>query len=132
MPTVQSASGSFAGLDNPPQTATFAFPWVFGSGVPALWTVGGFTFDLIASHIVSQIGDGFLLVAGTGMITGPAGFDPTRGNWLFSVQDDPADGVFSFSGSTQATPDGGATVALLGLALAGIEGIRRKLMRAKS
>ena len=29
-------------------------------------------------------------------------------------------------------PDGGATVALLGLALAGIEGIRRKLRRAKS
>jgi hypothetical protein len=130
MPTVQSASGSFAGLDG--ATATFAFPWVFGSGVPALWTVGGFTFDLIASHIVSQIGDGFLLVAGTGMITGPAGFDPTGGNWLFTVQDDPAGGVFSFSGSTQATPDGGATVALLGLALAGIEGIRRKLMRAKS
>ena len=130
MPTVQSASGSFAGLDN--QTAIFAFPWVFGSGVPVLWTVGGFTFDLITSHIVSQIGDGFLLVAGTGLITGPAGFDPTRGNWLFSVQDDPAAGVFSFSGSTQATPDGGATVALLGLALAGIEGVRRKLRRSKS
>jgi VPDSG-CTERM motif len=128
MPTVQSASGSFAGLDG--ATATFAFPWVFGSGVPALWTVGGFTFDLIASHIVSQIGDGFLLVAGTGFITN--GVDSTRANWLFSVQDDPANGVFSFSGSTQATPDSGATVALLGLALAGIEGIRRKLRRSKS
>jgi hypothetical protein len=30
-----------------------------------------------------------------------------------------------------AVPDGGATVALLGLALAGIEGMRRKLKRDK-
>ena len=52
--------------------------------------------------------------------------------WSFSAQDDPADGVFSFSGASEAIPDGGATVALLGLALAGIEGIRRKLRRAKS
>ena len=128
MPTVQGADGSFAGLDN--QTAIFANPWVFGSGAPALWTVGGFTFNLIASSIVSQGAD-FLLVSGTGIITGN-GFDATRGNWLFSIQDAPAGLVFSWSGGSAATPDGGATVALLGLALAGIEGIRRKLTRAKS
>ena len=50
-------------------TATFAFPWTFGSGVTALWRVGGFTFNLIASHIVFQ-GGGFLFVSGTGTITG--------------------------------------------------------------
>ena len=131
MPTVQGASGNFAGLDNPPQTATFAFPWVFGSGTPVLWSVGGFTFNLIASSIVSQIGDGNLLVTGTGYIS-HAGFAPTSATWFFSVQDDPADGVFSWSGGSEAIPDGGATVALLGLALAGIEGIRRKLRSAKS
>jgi VPDSG-CTERM motif len=128
MPTVQSASGSFSGLAG--ATATFAFSWSFNSGPIALfWQVGGFTFDLIASRIVSQ-GGGFLSVFGTGTISGN-GFDATRGTWSFTVQDDASNGVFSFSGGSQATPDGGATVALLGLALAGIEGIRRKLMRAK-
>jgi hypothetical protein len=73
----------------------------------------------------------FLPSFGTGIITGN-GFDDTAGTWSFTAQDDPSNGVFSFSGGSQATPDGGATVALLGLALAGIEGIRRKLMRAKS
>ena len=130
MPTVQGASGSFAGLDNPPQTAIFANPWVFGSGAPALWTVGGFTFSLIASTIISQGAD-FLLVSGTGIITGN-GLDPSSASWLFSIQEAPAGLVFSWSGGSEAIPDGGATVALLGLALAGIEGIRRKLMRAKS
>ncbi|MGC2353370.1 MAG: VPDSG-CTERM sorting domain-containing protein, partial [Candidatus Udaeobacter sp.] len=63
------------------------------------------------------------------------GFDATAGTWSFTAQNGSANGVFSFSASTfssQATPDGGATVALLGLALAGIEGTRRKLKRAKS
>ena len=131
MPTVQSVSGSFASFVNVNDTATFAFPWSFNSGPIALfWQVDGFTFSLIASNIVFQ-GGGFLNVFGTGTITGH-GFDPTAGTWNFTVQDDPSNGVFSFSGGSEAIPDGGATVALLGLALAGIEGIRRKLMRAKS
>jgi hypothetical protein len=128
MPTVQGASGSFAGLDN--STAIFANPWVFGAGVPALWVVGGFTFNLIASTIVAQ-GTDFLLVSGTGIITGN-GFDPTRGSWFFSIQEGPAGDVFSWSGGSAATPDGGTTVALLGLALAGIECTRRKLSRSKT
>ena len=130
MPTVQSASGSFSGLDG--QTATFAFPWSFNSGpIAGFWTVGGFTFNLIASSIVSQMGDGFLAVSGTGTISGN-GFAATFSNWLFTVQDDSSNGVFSFSGGSEAIPDSGATVALLGLALSGIEGIRRKLRRATS
>ena len=130
MPTVQSASGSFAGLDG--QTATFAFPWTFGSGQAAFWTVGGFTFNLIASTIISQMGDGFLAVSGTGTISGNGYATTTGVTWNFTVQDDASNGVFSFSGGSEAIPDSGATVALLGLGLAGIEGIRRKLMRSKS
>jgi len=130
MPTVQSGSGSFAGLAG--ATATFAFPWTFGSGQAALWTVGGFTFNLIASTIISQIGDGFLLVSGTGTISGNGSPVTTGVTWFFSVQDDSSNGVFSFSGGSEAIPDGGPTVALLGLALAGIESIRRKLRRATS
>jgi len=131
MPTVQSVSGNMAAFVTVGDTATFTpfSTWSFNSGPIALfWQVDGFTFSLIASHIVFQ-GSGFLNVSGTGTITGN-GFTPTAVDWFFTVQDDPANGVFSFSGGN--VPDGGATVALLGLALAGIEGIRRKLMRAKS
>jgi hypothetical protein len=131
MPTVQSVSGSYAAFANVGDTATFSAPWSFNSGpISMFWQVDGFTFNLIASHIVSQ-GNGFLNVSGTGTITGN-GFTATAGTWSFTTQDDPANGVFSFSASGQSLPDGGATVALLGLAFAGIEGIRRKLRRAKS
>ena len=128
MPTVESASGIFAGLAG--QTATFAFSWSFTSGaITGFWTVGGYTFDLIASTLVFQ-GNGFVFVDGRGTITGPGLNAPRSATWLFSVQDPSSGGVFSFSGSS-SIPDGGATVALLGLSLAGIEGIRRKLRRAK-
>ena len=130
MPTVESVSGNLDLFVNAGDTATFANQWTFGSGVAALWVVDGFTFDLISSFILFRQ-DGFLSVSGTGTITGN-GFDPTTVSWSFTTQDDASDGVFSFSGANQAIPDGGATVALLGVALAGIEGIRRKLRRAKS
>jgi hypothetical protein len=130
-PTVQSVSGNFAYFVNAGDFVTFTPTWSFTSGPIALfWQVDGFTFSLIASNIVFQ-GSGFLNVFGTGTITGH-GFDPTSGTWSFTAQDDPSNGIFSFSGGSEAIPDGGATVALLGLALAGIEGTRRKLRRAKS
>ena len=133
-PTVESASGSYAGFVHIGDAVTFTPTWSFNSGaITAFWQVDGFTFDLIASSIVFQ-GGGFLAVSGTGTISGH-GFDATAGTWTFSTQDDSSNGVFSFSASTfssQATPDGGPTVALLGLALAGIECTRRKLKRPKS
>ena len=130
MPTVQSASGSFAGLAG--AFVTFTSSWSFNSGPIALfWQVGGFTFNLIASNIVFQ-GGGFLAVSGTGTISGNGYATTTGVTWSFTVQDDSSNGVFSFSAGSEAIPDGGATVALLGVALAGIEGTRRKLMRAKS
>jgi hypothetical protein len=130
MPTVVAASGSFTGLDN--QSATFTSSmWNFNSSaISAFWAVDGFTFDLISSNVVVRI-DGSIYVTGTGRISGN-GFDNTLMSWFFSTQDDPANHVFSFSGGGEALPDGGATVALLGLSLAGIEGIRRKVRKAKS
>ena len=131
MPTVESVSGNLAYYVNVGDTATFPSAWSFNSGpIAVFWQVDGFTFSLIASSIVFQ-GDGFLSVSGTGTISGH-GFATTNVTWSFTAQDDPSDGVFSFSGTNQALPDGGATVALLGLGLAGIEGIRRKLRRSKS
>ena len=129
MPTVESVSGSFAAFVNVGDSVTFTPTWSFISGaITAFWSVDGFTFNLIASHIVYQA-NGFLAVYGRGTITGH-GLN-TTGSWSFTAQDDPSNGVFSFSAGSEI-PDGGATVALLGLSLAGIEGIRRKVKRAKS
>ena len=101
-PTVVSRSGSFASVSvGAPVTMTA--PWNFNSGpLPALWSVGGFTFNLTASSIGVQ-GNGFLTVSGTGTITGN-GYSGTPGTWKFSTQNPPANGVFSFSASTTATP----------------------------
>jgi hypothetical protein len=126
-PFVASADGSFTGLAG--SAATFAVPWSFNSGpVANFWSAGVFVFNLIASSITVQAG-GSLIVDGTGTITG-GGFDATAGSWHFTTQNPSAEGVFSFSGATGALPDGGMTVALLGIALAGVELLRRKLKAA--
>jgi hypothetical protein len=129
MPTVIGASGNFASFATIGDSATFPSTWTFGSGATILWQVDGFTFNLIASSVVFNQ-DGFLLVSGTGRVTGH-GYNNRPATWNFTVQDDPSNNVFSWSGGIEV-PDGGTTLALLGLALAGIEGIRRKLRRAKS
>jgi hypothetical protein len=128
---VDAASGDFLPFVMVGDAMTFTPSWSFNSGpINLFWTVDGFTFDLNASSIGFQ-GFGTLFVTGTGWITGH-GFSPTSGTFTFSSQDPSSDGVFSWSGGTEAVPDGGTTVALLGLALAGIEGIRRKLRSVKS
>ena len=131
MPTVIGASGNFASFVTIGDPVMFtSSPWSFNSGpVTLFWQVDGFTFNLIASSVVFQQ-DGFVLVSGTGTVSGN-GYTNRPATWHFSAQDDPSNGVFSFSGGIEV-PDGGATLALLGLGLVGIEGIRRKLRRAKS
>ena len=101
-PKVVSRSGDFATFVSVGATTTFSAPWTFGSGRTALWSVGGFTFDLTTSTIVHQ-GNGTLNVTGTGTISGN-GFDPTPGSWRFSTQNPPANNVFSFSAGTTTTP----------------------------
>jgi len=118
----------FAGIPPGTQT-TMAQPWIFNPSTPTpgLWSVGGFTFDLLTSTIVTQNAQ-FLSISGTGIVSGN-GFDPTSMEWNFSSQN--AGGgsrtLFSFSANGVAVPDGGSAVALLGLALTGIEVLRRKL-----
>ena len=133
MPHVTSRSNDFTTFVNVGDIAAFHAPWTFNSGpIAAFWVVDGFTFDLTSSSIVFQ-GSGSISVSLTGMVSGH-GFTPTVFAGNFSSQDPPAGQppVFSMSISFGSVPDGGATVALLGLALAGIEGMRRKLGRAKS
>jgi hypothetical protein len=109
---------------------TMTAPWIFNPSTPTipLWSVGGFSFDLMSSTIVTQ-NNTFLNITAVGTLSGP-GFDPTPGTWSFTVSN--ADGkthdTFGFQSDTAAglVPDGGTTAALLGLAFAGIEVLRRK------
>jgi VPDSG-CTERM motif len=129
MSSVLATTGDFSGI--PLLTsATMATPWVFNPPTPTLglWSVGGFTFDLLTSTIVTQLPN-FLNIEATGVIHG-AGFDDTPGTFRIAVT---GRGIrFGFAALTQAVPDGGSAVALLGLALIGIEAVRRKLRRTGS
>jgi VPDSG-CTERM motif len=126
--SVTSATGDF-GFIAPGTQATMAQPWIFNPSTPTngLWSVGGFTFDLLSSSVVTQ-NTTTLVIEGTGIVSGN-GFDPTAMNWSFTTQS--AGGqtrtTFSFSGNGAAVPDGGSAVALLGIVLIGIEVLRRKL-----
>jgi len=111
---------------SPPSTPVIPL-WSFTSGG---WT---YTFNLGVISFVSQ-NSSFVNLAGSGIlsITGLGSpYDPTPGDWTFTITSagqDP-DFRFGFVSSTAAVPDGGMTVALLGLALVGVEGLRRKLMK---
>ena len=109
-----------------------AQPWIFVPSTPtqALWKVGGFTFDLNSSTIETQSKTD-LTIEGTGIVSGN-GFDETPMNWMFTTQN--AGGknmqVFSFSANSNAVPDSGSAVALLGLGLTCVWMIRRKFVTA--
>ena len=126
--SVTSSTGDFAGIA-PGTQATMAQPWIFNPSTPTpgLWSVGGFSFDLLTSTVVTR-NAGTLHITGTGIVSGNS-FDPTAMDWSFTTQS--AGGhtrtTFSFSANGLAVPDGGSAVALLGLALVGIEALRRKL-----
>jgi hypothetical protein len=105
--------------------------WIFNpsTATPGLWSVGGFTFDLLSATVLVQ-NSKTLSIEGTGTVSGN-GFDPTAMDWSFTTQSSGGKTrtTFSFSGNGVAVgvPDGGSAVALLGLALIGIEFLRRKL-----
>jgi hypothetical protein len=124
LPQVASHDGDFNGFVNDGDAVTIAFPWSFNSGkVPNFWSVDGFVFNLTSSSITIQ-GSGAVTVAGTGTISGH-GFDAAAGTWNFTTQNPSANSRFSFSSAGGAVPDGGSGVALLGIALVGIECLRR-------
>lgn len=130
--TVSSRDGDFASSVTVGDNVTMASPYIFVPSTPtlALWSVGGFTFDLANSVVVLQNAS-FLLITGSGTISGN-GFDATPGTWSFSSQSPAANGVFSFSAvsSAQGVPEGGTTAALLGIGLIGVGVLRRKMVSA--
>jgi VPDSG-CTERM motif len=124
---VAVVTGDFSGIPLGTQ-AVMGTPWIFNpsTATPGLWSVGGFTFDLLSSTVVTQTAT-FLNISGAGIVSGN-GFDPTMATWAFSVQNAGGTGSwFSFSANLATVPDGGAAVALLGIGLGVIEFIRRKL-----
>ncbi len=124
-------TGSFSGIAQGTSVA-MASPYIFSpsTGTPALWSVGGFTFDLQTSTVTLQ-NNHFLAISGTGTIFG-AGFDNTPGVWAFTSQN--ASGkphtTFTFSANTEAAvPDGGMTMTLLGAGLLGLAAFRAKFAK---
>jgi hypothetical protein len=133
LPYVNNASQDF--LPTLGQSVTFAAPWVFTAATPTLWSVLGFSFDLTSSVVTHDSVS--VTVKGFGIMH-KAGFDDTFGSFNFTTQNPGADpdlggplpASFSFSSSGNALPDGGSAMALLGIALLGVEGIRRKFLIA--
>src|SRR4029450_13260 len=80
--SVTSATGDFSGIA-PGTQATMGQPWIFNPSTPTpgLWSVGGFTFDLLSSTIVTQTAKN-LSIEGTGTVSGN-GFDATAMDWSF-------------------------------------------------
>jgi hypothetical protein len=136
--TVNSHSGSFSAVPLG-SVATFASAvWNLDtiSVINNFWAVSGFTFNLVSSSITAHGGtpgvNGFVVVSGTGIVTGPAGsgYDPTTLTWNFESSDaSMSPGPhWSFTATAPVSvPDGGATVMLLGVALSGLALLKKKL-----
>ena len=151
---VQGANGhffSYAGA-----LASSGSPWNFGGdgnsssfvaapSITEFLSVGGMTFFLKDWSIQSQVltgafGEkdplGALTISGTGFVSGP-NFLTTFGTWVFSTVD--GEGMnratFSFFANQDGVdpapiPDGGTTVALLGLAIGALAFLQRKFRSA--
>ena len=122
----------------PGQAATFNSVKYTGTGAGATltasvipqwtFTISGITYDFDLTDLsdgTAAAGSMSLSGTGTAHITG---FDPTSASW--SLQGSGSSFTFRFSSSTTAAiPDGGTCVAMLGFALVGVEGLRRKLRK---
>jgi hypothetical protein len=99
--------------------ATITSPFIFIPSTPytPLWITldGRFSFNLL--QITETVrSSGFLFVAGSGFITDASGvYETTAANWDYSSQSG-----FTFSANTISVPEGGSTIAMLGLALFGM------------
>jgi hypothetical protein len=137
--------GDFSGIAAG-TNVTMAPSWTFNLGTPAmpmpgpatngLWNVGGFTFDLTSSTVVTQNAN-FLNVTGTGFISSTnTNLDRTPGVWTFSSSNSSGSDhtTFGFQATTDPVPEG-STVGLLGtggLVLASLYFFRRNRAAFKS
>jgi hypothetical protein len=122
--TVNTAAsdGSFTGL-----SGTVAFKdFTIGTSVNSLWSVGIWSFDL-GNSVNNSADDTHLAIDGTGTLKG-TGFADTPGVFSLTTQrtGGTAQTTFTFSASTTAVPDGGASALLIGMGLLGLGVMRRK------
>ena len=105
-------TGDFSGIGLGTHSVMSAWTFNPSTATPALWSVGGFTFNLTSSAIVGQSAV-FLNISGIGTISGN-GFDPTPGLWSFTSSNSNGtnNATFSFQANTVAVPES-STVALL-------------------
>jgi VPDSG-CTERM motif len=124
-------AGSSATMTNFTFTGTGTGAVLVGGTVVNEWSFshGGntYSFDLV-SLISATITHGTIDMSGTG-IARINGGDASAATW--ALQGTGRNFTFSFaSSSTSAVPDGGSAGALLGIAFAGIEIVRRKIKAA--
>lgn len=131
---VLQRSGDFTSFTNFLDNVTMANPWIFTPSLPLpnMWMVGGFTFDLASSLVISQNAQ-FLNIQATGTLSGN-GFDPTPASWSFTASrsDGGNSPTFGFQSRTIAIPEAG-TSALCGVGILTVGLIvwrRRKLKLA--
>ena len=93
-----------------------------------VWRIDADSYFVLNTVTIIEEGQLLLGLQGLG-VAFHDGFDPTPGLWSFSA--DSSGSAFSFSSTAQVpppgVPDGGTTVSLLGIALAGLAIVRRKL-----
>jgi VPDSG-CTERM motif len=105
-----------------------------GGGVTTFWSFafGGhtYTFDLNSPLTSALSNSNQLLLGGSGT----AFIDGADGSAAVWSLESTSGGGFKFTAtsSTSTVPDGGSAVALLGIALAGIEGARRMIRARKA
>lgn len=99
--------------------------WSFTSGTHT------YTFELDSNIAEGANTASVFQVSGTGTAFIDGG-DPSAGTWTLTGS--PGSGSFKFVAAsvTSVVPDGGSAVALLGIALAGIEAARRKIGARKA
>jgi hypothetical protein len=106
-------------------------PMLVGGPISPQWsfTFGGVTYSFDLEVLTSAFSTpGSIAEAGVG--TAHIGTETSNATWSL----DGTGTHFNFSATihTTATPDGGSAVALLGIALAGIEGVRRVIRARKA
>lgn len=136
---VVADSGSFSSINSYTMVNMTSSLWTFspapGASLSDAWNVGGFSFNFLTDS--SSHSGNFIDITGTGTISA-AGYTTTTFDWTLAAETPTAGGSaeFTFSATVgapaggQSVPDGGLTVAFLGLALAGVEGLRRTLIKA--
>jgi hypothetical protein len=130
-----TGSGSFSGISFG-TPVTLSAPWTFGLSTggaqPALWSVGGFTFDL-TSDVVDQRSSTLLDVVGTGVLSGN-GLNATPGKWQFTINNVSGNpqANFSFTSSSAAVPEP-SSVALVSIGVSFIvwRALGRKVRRVQ-